>query len=758
MSGKTLAAAAAAAGMSERTARRWQHGALPSTAKAPRTWRTREDPFADVWASEVVPQLVADTAGRLQVLTLFKALCRRHPGRFRPGQLRTLQRRVREWRVQYGPDREAYFEQVAVPGREAAFDFTDASDLGVTIRGVPFPHLLFEWVLSYSKWTYVGLALSETFEALVSGLQGALWTLGAVPAVLRHDNLSAATHELKRSGGRQLTARFQQVLDHYGLRSSRIRPGKPHENGVAEQSHFRTKTAIEQALLLRGDRDFADESAYLRFGRTVVDGERNRPAAARLAEERALLRPLPAARVPEYTTFRCRVRKWSTIRIGNRTYSVPSRLIGHTVEARQHPSTVQVLYGGRVLGTMPRLRGARDHRIDYRHIIASLVRKPGAFARYRFREELFPSLTFRAAYDALGRTHGERADVEYVRLLHLAATTSERQVEATLRAKRDSTPATRASTPASRPRCVRRSRPSRGGAHPTAGPGALVRRAVDRRSARMTPASTQVTTLLTQFNLTTASEELVPRLTQAGHCCDALPVLVEVLEAEAEARRQRRIARLRRTSRLPPGKTFETLDTGRLPGPVVQQLKTLATGAFLETATNVLAFGLPGVGKSHALCAVGHALVEAGHSVLCVPAYALVQELLGAKRDLDLPRALRKLDLFEAILLDDLGYVQQSPDEAEVLFTRVLAERYERRSVMVTSNLIFSQWDRIFRDQMATAAAIDRLVHHSVVLEFDVPSFRTDPSRPTAPPSPPPAPRGRPPGPLLPRRRRPASS
>ena len=170
------------------------------------------------------------------------------------------------------------------------------------------------------------------------------------------------------------------------------------------------------------------------------------------------LQPLPTARIPEYTTFQCRVRKWSTIRIGSRIYSVPSRLIGHTVEARQHPSTVEVLYGGRVLCTMPRLRGAADHRIDYRHIIASLVRKPGAFARYRFREELFPSLTFRAVYDALGRTHGERADVEYVRLLHLAATTSERQVEATLRARLD---AGDTSTPASRPRCGRQSRPSR---------------------------------------------------------------------------------------------------------------------------------------------------------------------------------------------------------------------------------------------------------------------------------------------------------
>jgi len=271
------------------------------------------------------------------------------------------------------------------------------------------------------------------------------------------------------------------------------------------------------------------------------------------------------------------------------------------------------------------------------------------------------------------------------------------------------------------------------------------------------PATEQLTALLGTFGLPTAAEEIVPRLTQAGHQA-AVPVLVEVFDAEAEARRQRRVARLRRAARLPPGKTFETLDAGRLPVPIVQRLKELATGAFLETATNVLAFGLPGVGKSHALCAVGHALVEAGHSVLFTPVYAVVQELLSAKRDLDLPRALRKLDLFEVILLDDLGYVQQSPDEAEVLFT-LLAERYERRSVMVTSNLVFSQWDRIFRDQMATAAAIDRLVHHAVLLEFDAPSYRTDRSRPTRPASVPRSSRrGRAPGPLVPRRRRKSGS
>src|SRR5712692_2165366 len=232
---------------------------------------------------------------------------------------------------------------------------------------------------------------------------------------------------------------------------------------------------------------------------------------------------------------------------------------------------------------------------------------------------------------------------------------------------------------------------SAGPAPAAAGLGAL-RRAVTGRWPMLTPtippATEQVTTLLTTFGLSIAAQEMVPRLTQAGHLA-VVPVLVEVFDAEAEVRRQRRIARLRHAARLPPGKTFDTLDAGRLPVPIVQRLQELATGTFLETATNVLAFGLPGVGKSHALCAVGHALVQAGRSVLFTPAYALVQELLSAKRDLQLPRALRKLDLFEVMLLDDLGYVQQSPDEAEVLFT-LLAERYERRSVMVTSNLVFS--------------------------------------------------------------------
>jgi DNA replication protein DnaC len=260
------------------------------------------------------------------------------------------------------------------------------------------------------------------------------------------------------------------------------------------------------------------------------------------------------------------------------------------------------------------------------------------------------------------------------------------------------------------------------------------------RAAPTRTVGDQITALLTGFTLTTAARELVSRFVDAEQQ-PALPLLLDVLELEAQERHERRITRLRRASKLPPAKTFDTLEEGRLAPALVRRLHELAEGDFLEEATNVLAFGLPGVGKSHAMCAIGHALIERGHTVLFMPTYSLVQALLAAKRNLDLPRALRKLDHFAVLILDDVGYIQQSPEEAEVLFT-LLAERYERRSVIITSNLIFAKWDRIFRDQMATAAAIDRLVHHSVLLEFAVTSFRTEQAKrrstgrpPTEPPA-----------------------
>lgn len=229
--------------------------------------------------------------------------------------------------------------------------------------------------------------------------------------------------------------------------------------------------------------------------------------------------------------------------------------------------------------------------------------------------------------------------------------------------------------------------------------------------------------LCAQFKLPTVGSEAVHQFTRMGHA-GALESLLEVLEMEEEDRRQRRTVRLRRASKLPVGKTWDTLEHDRLPIRLRQQLDDLAQGDFVDHSVNVLAFGLPGTGKTHAMCAIGHRLVEAGRSVLFTPAYQLVQDMLAAKRDIDLPRALRKLDNIDFLIIDDLGYLPQGAQESEVLFT-LMAERYERRALGITSNLVFSQWDKIFQNPMATAAAIDRVVHHSVILEFNIPSYRT---------------------------------
>ena len=263
MEGKTQEAGAAMAAMSVRTARKWQRGPMPSELrKKRRRWRTRPDPFAEVWNKDVEPLLRSDPEGGLSATTILEWLEERYPGRYGRSQLRTLQRRVRDYRALHGPDREVYFQQEHPPGREAQVDFTHCGELGVTIGGEPFRHLMFHFVLSHSGWSYAEVCLGETFVALVKGLQGALWELGGAPRVVRTDNLSAATHELRDSRGRATNARYEAVLAHYGLESTRTNPRSSHENGVMERSHRRLKHAMDQALILRGSREFESQGEY----------------------------------------------------------------------------------------------------------------------------------------------------------------------------------------------------------------------------------------------------------------------------------------------------------------------------------------------------------------------------------------------------------------------------------------------------------------------------------------------------------------
>ena len=292
MEGKTQETAAAKAGICVRSARKWQRGPLPSETNQERQWRTRSDPFEGVWEEEIEPLLQGEAAGKLKATTIIEWLEEQHPSRFSASQLRTLQRRLQDWRALHGPDQEVYFPQEHPPGREAQFDFTHGNSLAVTVAGQAYRHQLFQLILSHSGWRYAELATGETFLALQQGLQNAVWTLGGVPQVVRSDNTSAATHEMRRSGGRALNDNYAALLDHYGLRSTRINRGQSHENGVAEQGHYRLKDAIAQALMLRGSRDFDTVDHYADFVRQMV-ARRNRLVKGKLEQELACLGPLP---------------------------------------------------------------------------------------------------------------------------------------------------------------------------------------------------------------------------------------------------------------------------------------------------------------------------------------------------------------------------------------------------------------------------------------------------------------------------------
>ena len=426
--GKTLAAAAAKADMDEKTARKYRRlGMLPSEVKPEHAWRTRENRFAQVW-DEVKAKL--DINPGLEAKTLFEDLQRRYPGQFADGQLRTLQRRVKAWRALEGPAKEVYFPQVHKPGELCQSDFTCMKHLGVTIQGQVFDHLVYHFVLTYSNWETGTICFSESFEALSEGLQNALWELAGVPKAHRTDRLTAAVQ--KPDHPEEFTQRYEALLKHYRLEGVKTRPSSPHEIGDVEQRHHRFKRAVGQALMLRGSRDFASRDDYAAFLRKLFS-QLNAGRQKRLSEELKVLSALPQQRLDSSRRLRLNVRPSSTIRVYNNVYSVDSRLIKETVQVRLYAEHLQVWYAQRLVDTIPRLRGDGKHRIEYRHIIDWLVRKPGAFENYRYREDLFPTHRFRVAYDWLKQRRPARAAKEYLQILHLAARENEAAVDDALR-------------------------------------------------------------------------------------------------------------------------------------------------------------------------------------------------------------------------------------------------------------------------------------------------------------------------------------
>ena len=424
---RTLSTAAAKAGMDEKTARKYRRlGRLPSELERARTYRTREDPFARVW-DEVREKLKIHPG--LEAKTLFEDLKHRYPDRFGEGQLRTLQRRIKWWRALEGPPKEVYFPQVHRPGELCQSDFTSMNPLEVTIARRPFDHLFYHFTLTYSNWETGRICVSESFESVSEGLQAALWELGGVPRAHRTDRMSTAIK--KTEDPDEFTDRYRALLRHYGMEGAKTNPSSPHENGDVEERHHRFKKAVDQALMLRGSRDFESREAYGAFLRDV-QGSLNRARRGRFEEELPLLRALPATRLEVCKRVRVRVRPSSTISVDRNVYSVESRLMGETVDVRLHAESVEVSYGQRRIDEIPRLRGRGKHRVNYRHIIDWLVRKPGAFEHYVYREELFPTSRFRMAYDSLRRGQPRTAVREYLAILHLAARESETAVDEAL--------------------------------------------------------------------------------------------------------------------------------------------------------------------------------------------------------------------------------------------------------------------------------------------------------------------------------------
>ena len=426
-----LGLAAMRAGIDRKTAGKYRDaGRLPTEVRAPRTWRTREDAFDEVWP--VIESKLQD-APEFEAKTLFEWLLTTVPvGTFEPGQLRTLQRCVRDWRATAGPDKEVFFAQHHKPGEAMQTDFTWATELGVTIAGVAFEHLLCHPVLPYSNWEWVTVCQSESMAAIKRGVQTALFQLGRVPSWHQTDNSTSATHKLA-DGKRDFNDEHRKFIEHFGMKPRTIEIGKSNQNGDVEALNGALKRRLVQHLLLRGSSDFDSVEGYEKWLQTVVE-QANALRQKRITEELAAMRPLVVGRLKEHSEEDVLVTGWSTIRVKNNTYSVPSRLIGEWVRVHLYDDKLDVRYANKSQLMVERLHGRNGRTINYRHVIWSLVQKPWAFEQYHYREELFPSLIFRKAYDALlAKCCSSRAaDIEYLRVLHLAASTMESTVELVL--------------------------------------------------------------------------------------------------------------------------------------------------------------------------------------------------------------------------------------------------------------------------------------------------------------------------------------
>ena len=401
---------------------------FPSDPQPDRAWRTRQDPFNEDWA-DIQSRLEA--APELEARALFEDLQARKPGQYEDKQLRTFQRRVKAWRAQHGPEKEMFFAQIHKPGEALQTDFTHINELGVTVLGRPVPLRLCQVVLPYSNWQWVTVCQSESMLAMRKGVQAALAQLGCVPTYHQTDNSTSATHDLA-GGKRGFNEQYAALMRQMGMEPRTIAVGKSVQNGDVESANGSLKRRLKQILLLRGSRDFESLEALEVWAQGVCRAA-NQRRQSKVCEELAVMKPRQAKTFPEYDEVEVTVSQESTIRIKRNVYSVPTRLIGEHVRVRVYELHLEIWHSSQRILWTERILGEHKHRIEYRHVIGSLLRKPGAFARYRHREELFPGLVWRQAFDLLVESLGGRqGEVAYLRLLYRAATTMEAEVESAL--------------------------------------------------------------------------------------------------------------------------------------------------------------------------------------------------------------------------------------------------------------------------------------------------------------------------------------
>ena len=426
------AIAAAKASISTATAYRFEHDhRLPSSRKAVRG-RRRPDPLADFFDAEVVPLLTATPD--LRAVAIFEEMQRRYPT-LSAGARRTLERRIRAWRALHGADQEVIFRQVQEPGRMGLSDFTDMSDLGVTIAGVKLDHRLYHFRLAYSGFEHAHVILGgESYVALAEGLQNALWALGGAPLEHRSDSLSAAFRNLDDDARADLTRRYDALCAHFGMQPTRNNRGVAHENGVIESAHGHLRKATRDALLMRGIADFDDLASYRRFIDEIVS-RKNAHHAKRIAAERSALQPLPGQRTCDHEESIVTVTSSGGFTLRKVFYTVPSRLIGHRLRVRLYDDRLDLFIGATALMTLPRGRaaaGKHGHVVDYRHVIHALRRKPMALLHLVYRDQLFPRDAYRLTFDRLLEKLPEKSACRL--MVDLLAMAHERGCEAELAA------------------------------------------------------------------------------------------------------------------------------------------------------------------------------------------------------------------------------------------------------------------------------------------------------------------------------------